>query len=285
MKKPIIAISTFLFLLFFSTDIMSQDLILLKNGDKISCNIKELGETEIKYVEVEDPSQIVFTLNRGQVREIKFSYGKVIKEQEEALSDSYFFDDHRSNIKLNFFALGTGVTALTYERSLNLYSSWEASVKVLGLGINADDNNIGDGVALDMGYKIKLKSITKGNRYRPNHLLDGGYLRFRGGYGYAKRNYSWSNEERTVSALHAGFDIGKQWVLQNRIALDLFGGFHYFGGSFTRTNGVIDTPSYEEIYFGDLGGSDNVAISFGLRIGVMFEKLGGGSTGGSKSRR
>ncbi len=274
MKKPIIAISTFLFLLFFSTNILAQDLILLKNGDKISCNIKELGETEIKYVEVEDPSQIVFTLNRGQVREIKFSYGKVIKEKEEALSDSYFYDDNRSNIKLNFFSLLTGATSLTYERSINLYSSWETSFKILGLGVNAEENNVPDGIAFDLGYKIKLKSITKGDKYRPDHLLAGGYLRLRAGYGYSKETYSWSTEERTVSALHGGIDIGKQWILQNRIALDIFGGLHVFGGSFKNQNGTIDRPSYEEILFADTFGSDNVAASFGVRIGIMFEKLG-----------
>lgn len=281
MKKTMKIILSACFALFLGNAAMAQDVIVLKNGEKISCTIKELSDSQVKYIEIEDANELLFTLNRGQVREIKFAYGKVIEEQPDGVNEAYYTDDNRSNLKLNFLAIGADAFILTYERAINHYSSWEVTPKIIGIGFN--DNIDDSGFALDFGYKIKLKSISNKNDYRPDHLMHGSYLRIASGIGFTSSETFFST--RSANIIHFGLDLGKQWIIQNRIALDLYAGIHYYGGSFERTyNGQTDIYSDESFTHGDLGGSEKIAASFGLRIGVLFEKMGTQSTKNTRSR-
>lgn len=272
--------SCILFIALGSID--AQDQIILKNGDKISCTIKELSDSEVKYVEIEDANQVVFSINRGQVREIKFSYGKNIEEQPDAINEAYYYDDKSRNIKVNFISFATNSLVLTYEQAINPYSSWEISPKIMGIGFNDEIDD--KGFALSGGYKIKLKSLINKNGYRPDYLLHGSYLRLGAGFGFTSDDNGFS--KRTMNVVHGGIDIGKQWILQNKVALDLFAGFHYTGGSFKReSNGVTDDTSNSFFSHGDLVGEDNTAFSFGIRIGFLFSDYGDKSTSKPSSRR
>lgn len=287
MKRTIQTLLTLSIILLLGTSAISQDLIMLKNGEKISCIIKELSDTQVKYVEVDDANEVIFAINRGQVREIMFAYGKTIEEQPEAINEAYYTDDHKSNIKLNFLSIGADAVIFTYERALNPYSSFEITPKILGVGFN--DNSDDSGFGLDLGYKLKLKSIGNINGYRPDHLLHGSYLRIGLGYGYTKDEDSYTtsgggyySNKNTASIVHFGLDIGKQWIIQNRVSLDLYAGIHYYGGSFkSERNGQTDDYYYRGFNNGDIGGDDTTAGAFGFRIGFLFEKNGGSL---SKSR-
>ena len=267
-------------LLFISVGYISaQDQIVLKDGKKISCEIKEVSDSVIKYVEIEDANQVVFTINRGQIREIKFSYGKVIEEAPEATNDAYYYDDKKRNIKVNFISIAADALVLTYEQAINPYSSWEVSTKLIGIGFNDEIDD--QGFALTGGYKIKLKSITNKSGYRPDHLMHGSYLRFGAGVGFTNDDNAFT--QRSMNVVHGGIDIGKQWILQNKIALDLYAGYHYTGGSFkTTSNGTTDDSFDTFFNHGDLAGEDNSAFSFGLRIGYLFSKNGEGKSSGKK---
>lgn len=271
-----LVVLVFIFLMTVSS-LSAQDQIILKNGDKIDCTIKELSDSEVKYIEIEDANQVIFSINRGQVREIKFSYGKVIEEEPDAFSEAYYVDDHRSNLKLSFLAIASNATILTYERSINPYSSWELSAKFLGLGFSDELNEKGFG--LDVAYRIKLKSLSNKNGYRPDHLLHGGYLRAAGGVAVTSEEYSIFNapsESVNRTLVHMGLDLGKQWIIQNRVSLDLFFGFHYFGRSNDRvTINGIDEFFEDSFNHGDLAGINTIAFATGFRVGILFEKNGG----------
>lgn len=126
----------FILLILLSAGYVSQaqDKIVLKSGEIIHGKITEISDLAVKYVEIEDASQIVFSVNRGQVREIKLEQGKVIDEQAFVMNESYFTDDNRSNLKLNFLAIGGDALLLSYERAVDYKSSWEVTAKILGLG-------------------------------------------------------------------------------------------------------------------------------------------------------
>ncbi len=266
-KSVLTALCCFIVL---GSGLFAQDVIRLNTGKKINAKILEINDYEIKYHEYNDPNKLVFTISRALIKEIKFEYGKVIEQTEPGNDEGYYLNDHNSNVKINFTAIANAVTILTYERSLNMFSSFEGSVKINGLGIN--NNAKKDGFGLNVAYKIKAKSVFKNRgQYRPDHLLHGGYFRLNLGYNNVSSQLRFSNSNYNYNYVNFGLDWGKQWVLQNAIVIDLFIGYHYFGGSIKNvTSG--DVRKDFEFTDGDLFGSDNTALSIGLRFGVLFGK-------------
>jgi len=60
--------------------------------------------------------------------------------------------------------------------------------------------------------------------------------------------------------------------------MEVYLGFHYYAGSFRRTDSSSDRVSSDDyLHHGDLFGGDNRAISFGVRIGGLFTKKGIGN--------
>jgi hypothetical protein len=283
MKKRILFSLFFVLGTMFSAQLFAQDVIIKKNGDKINVVIKELSDTEVKYTNYKDPNGIIFTMDRALIREIKFSYGGKIKEEGPNQDESYYIDDKRNNIKLNFTAISVGWGILTYERSLNPSSSIEASIKIPGLGITRDDQKL-SGLGLNAGYKLKLGSIFQKEGYRPKHLLHGKYFRPNLGYTFTKttneNGSGLGNDRATVnrSFINFGLDFGSQYILNNVVSLDWYFGFHYYGGGIDKivqngNNIPVDAVSgdYIDLRGGDMVGGGNVAFNIGLRVGILFD--------------
>ncbi len=260
----------FLVFLLLGFQVFSQDVIKLKDGRKINAVITEINDYEIKYHEYNDPNKLIFSISRGLVDEVKFEYGKVIKESERQMNDeAYYVNDKISNIKLNFTALGGAVTVLTYERAIDQFSSIEGSVKLNGLGVNNDLDK--EGFGLNVGYKVKAGRIFKARSdYRPNHILHGSY--FRPGIGFNLVSSINQFSYNSYSYFNFGLDYGKQWILNNILSIDLYIGYNYFLGSAkNRAQGGDDFNDFE-FADGDLVGGNNIALSYGLRLGILFEK-------------
>lgn len=249
-------------------DVSAQDVIILKTGDKVEAKIIEINDVEVKYREYNDPDGIIFTMSRGKIREIRYETGRREKEEPEGLDEAYYVDDGKQSVKVNFIALANATTILLYEYGLNPGSSLEAALKINGLGFNNDEEKSGFG--LDVGYKVKMGSLfRKRNTYRPKHFLAGGYFKPVLGFNHVNFDDGYQYEKYTY--VHFGFDIGIQWILRNAIALDLFMGWHYYGGNFDdKYSG--DTGSGGEISDGNLYGGENSAFSFGMNIGGVFGK-------------
>lgn len=278
MKKQLILIFLTLAAIFLaSAHLAAQDTIIKKDGTKLKVVIKEMSDTEIKYVDYRDVEGIVFTMDRALIREIKFSYGKKIKEEGPNRDAAYYVDDRMNNVKLNFTAIGAGFTILTYERAIDLSSSFEVSLKFPGLGVLEDGEEM-SGFGADVGYKLKLGSVFKKDGYRPKHLMAGGYVRARAGYLNSDYGYELSFGKNSQSIGYIGLDFGKQWVVSNRAVIDLFIGYHYYFGKnkYSRDtgSGVNDIFYDDEFRGGDLLGTNNNALAFGIRIGGLFEKYG-----------
>jgi len=278
MKKNFLIVLTTLFCcLLFSDNLFGQDIITKKDGKKIKVIIKEISDTEVKYVDYRDVEGVIFVMDRSLIREIKFSYGEKLKEEAPGEDAAYFVDDRNQNIKLNFTAINVGYTILTYERAIDPNSSYEVTVKIPGLGIKRDFESL-YGFGLTLGYKLKLGSVFKKNSYRPNHVLHGGYFRAVGGFIWSERTLGrFQGDRKTIStAGHLGLDFGKQWVIRDRAVIDIYLGYHYYGASTKRESngGTFNDFVDEELRGGDLVGFNNNAFSIGLRIGGLFGNYG-----------
>lgn len=265
---------TFLLMGLYGSAAYTQDIIIKKDGEKVKAKIVEINDTQIKYYEFRDINNLLFTMDRALIKEIKFETGTKYKEEQPGSSDLYYLEDRINNLKVNFPALGGGHLVLTFERAIDPGSSWEGTFKLYGLG--SDDFRDRSGFGLYGGYKLKFGNIfKKSNEYRPRHLLHGGYFRPVLGYSYSKATFSdISNRlSETDSYIHFGIEIGKQWILRNTISIDLYAGFHYFGGSFTTNDPNADIfRRAADIEDADIAGGDNRAISFGWRVGGLFGK-------------
>lgn len=272
-------ILTSLFVSLVSTIMFSQDIIIKKDGEKVKAKIIEINDTQIKYYEFRDINNLIFTIDRALIKEIKFESGTKYKEERPGSSEVYYAEDRINNLKLNFFTIGDGDLLFTFERAIDAGSSWEATLKIYGLGDGSDFNSDDSGFGINGAYKLKFGNLfKKSSEYRPKHILHGGYLRPVLGYSYSKREFDFNANNRfreSDSYVHFGLDIGKQWILRNTISIDLFLGFHYYGGSFTSSDPNADRFNiFNDIEDGDLVGSENRAVAFGLRVGGLFSKMG-----------
>jgi hypothetical protein len=267
LQKFILVLCTIALTVFFM-DAGAQDVIILKTGKKVEAHIIEINDVKVKYREYNDPDGIIFTMSRGKIREIRYETGRREKEVPEELDEAYYVDDGKHAVKLNFTALAGATTILLYEYGLNPGSSLEAAIKINGLGFNNDEKKSGFG--FDVGYKVKMGSLfRKRDSYRPKHFLAGGYFKPVVGFNYV--NFDDGYEYDKYNYVHFGFDFGVQWVLRNAIALDLFMGWHYYGGNFDDKH-VGDTVNDGAINDGNLFGGSNFAFSFGMNIGGVFGK-------------
>lgn len=250
------------------SSLSAQDVIVLKTGERIDGKIIEINDVEVKYREYNDPDGIIFTMSRGKIREIRYESGRREQEVPEQLEEAYYVDDAKMGVKLNFTGLAAATTTLIYEYGLSPGSSLEGMIKINGLGFNNDEEKSGFGLAV--GYKAKLGSLfKKRDSYRPKHFLAGGYLRPILGFNWVNLDDGFDYNSYTY--VHVGFDIGIQWILQNALALDLFIGWHYYGGNFDQKFSG-DTGSGGTINDGNLFGGENSAISIGINIGGVFGK-------------
>jgi len=219
----------------------AQDVITKNNGKKITVHIKEVTDTQIKYIEVGDPNEIIFTMDRVLIKSVEFSYGKKMKKESGEYTDEYFYDDKANNLKINFLAIRLNSVIMTYERALTPQTSLETSIKILGFDFFGDSPNT-SGVGLDFGYKMKLKGLfKKDGSYRPQHLLHGSYVKPMLGFHFFNDESRYSSRRTEFRLINLGLDFGKQWILNKTLSLDVHLGFHYYGGSerSINSNGTI----------------------------------------------
>ena len=217
----------------------------------------------------------MFTVDRALVKEIKYEFGRNEKEENPEENEVYFAEDKFNNIKLNFTSLGGASVILGFERSINHKSSFEVMTEIHGLGFNNYDDKTGFGI--DGLYKFKLGSMyKKRDSYRPKHLLEGWFLSPAMGVSFVSQDIG---EYEKYAYLHAGLNISRQWVIQNALTIELFYGFHYFGGNFEERYDNEWNDRYNEGSFtdGNLIGIGNVAQAFGVNVGFL---VGRGYEGG-----
>lgn len=263
-------------ILLFAQQRYADRLVLIK-GKSIVCEVREIGDDEIKYVMEGYRDDLQFGIDRNKVARIIFGDGR-----EMELSDSMFgsenYNDQRKNaFKFHFFSPLTGATAISYERSLKPGSSMEFGFGIIGLGSNDlsyDDSDDASGVYFKYGYKF-IKSpdfYLKGMRYA--HLLKGAYFKPEvalSAYNYIPNNArywgstGWVSNDEKENVLMAAFilNVGKQWVFADRFLVDWHIGAGY---------GFGQNDSNTARHYGFLGadGSSPLVLNSGFKVGLLF---------------
>lgn len=260
-----------------ASTILAQDIITQNDGQKSEVKITELSDDYVKFYHIGDPSKVEIKMNRSLIKEIEFEYGRKEETVQPGLNESYFVNDHKNNIKLNFTAIANESTILTYERGIDPSSSWEGSIKLHGVGVEQVENRDKSGFGIEGAYKVKFGKLFGKNDYRPKHLLAGFSLKPTLGFSTVKEEIPvWLNgtqykATRKYNYIHGGIDIGKQWILNNILSLEPYLGLNYYGGSDNRDKTSCETCDRDfSIDDGNMGGANNTAGRFGINIGFTF---------------
>jgi len=265
-----------MFLLLIGFYGFAQDQIIKKNLEIINCKIREVASDEIKYLLPDYPQDVIFSIEKEKVGKIVFENGQEMTFQKEMTNPENYLDQKKNALKIDFMSPLTGNTTFSYERSLKPGRSIEASLGIIGLGIDPNDVDQG-GSFIKFGMKF-IKSpdfYLQGLRYA--HILKGSYFKPEIGFSlYSKdiqtdvydpySGYYYTSEDR--ASIFAGFIqvvLGKQWVVDDVFLIDMYGGIGY---GFDDYDG--DSGGY---HYGFVVTSDDVpfSMSAGFKIGFLFK--------------
>jgi len=272
-------LTTILALTIIST--YAQDKIFRKNGQKLIVKIIEVGSTDIKYKPIDDPNGPVYVLERDRITKIEYENGRVEKFMTDLKDPEMYKDQLTKAFKINFMAPLLGYSEFSYEKSIGVGKSYELSLGIIGLGKSTQLNWYNNGVQQEThknqfglyagaGYKFnKLPDFLFG-RTRFSHIMQGSYAKpqfYFGNYSeniiaYKSGGQSVEKANTTFSAIEIEF--GKQWVFGDKLLIDSFWGLGY---GFDNKN---DGSAYN-YGVARLGNSPGVALSFGLRLGLLVK--------------
>jgi len=247
----------------------SQDRIIKITHDTIRCQIKEIGDDEVKYTQQNIFGNVVFGIDKNKISLIIFSDGKELKIKDSMYDSAQYENQHKNAAKVGFLSPLFGATSFTFEHNLKPGSSIEATLGIIGLGDNINSDSA-EGMYFKFGYKF-IKSpdyYFKGTRYA--HILKGTYIRPEISLlTYSETpnidNYftSGSGARETVTMFAIMLNTGKQWIVNNWFLFDWFIGAGYGFGDAKNSN------AFRFAFLG--GGSDSkFVMTSGIRVGVLF---------------
>ncbi|MCL2131201.1 MAG: hypothetical protein FWH36_01910 [Lentimicrobiaceae bacterium] len=81
----------------------AQDVITLKNGDDIKALVQEIGDVDIKYKKIENPSGPNYTLKKSEILMIRYANGSkdIFSEEEKAIETKDVFNSESESPKNN----------------------------------------------------------------------------------------------------------------------------------------------------------------------------------------
>lgn len=263
--------TAFLFLL--STLIFAQgkygDRLVQRNGKVIVCQVREIGDDEIKYVMEGYRDDLVFGIDKNKVTTIIFADGRQIELSDSMYGAENYAGQNKNALKFYFFSPLFGASTFGYERSLSPGRSIELALGIIGLGTENTTFKESDGFHFNIGYKfIKDPDFyVKGMRYA--HILKGSYFKPElafSSYNYIDKGFLYYNEQTALKGdvLMGAFilNVGKQWVYSDRFLIDWFVGAGYgFGDNSGNT-----------YHYGFSGGNKDFPMVFkgGFKVGLLF---------------
>lgn len=257
----------------YSISVFSQDKIFKKNNDIIECKVTELAAAEIKYYYSGNP-KLIFGIDKALVDRIEFGTGEIIKIEDNSFNNpEYYANQGKHAIKINFLSPLLGSTELIYEQSIKPGKSWEVALGLIGLGIDPQEINPA-GVFGKFAYKFTRNPDFYMQKMHYSHILKGAYFAPEIGIRYMKYDnynyyydynyYNETTERKEKFSMAFMLKLGKQWIFDDALLLDIYGGIGYgFGGD-----------DYDALSYGFLSGPDEmpIALTGGIRIGWVFGK-------------
>lgn len=254
-----------------SVSSFAQDKIVKKTGEIINCKVTEIAADEVKYY-YDDNSKLIFGIDKAKLEKVVFSTGEEIAIKSDSFMDSdYYANQSKNALKVGFLNPLFGNVEIIYERYIKPGRSWEASIGIIGIGVDITGSNP-SGVFTKFAYKMIRKPDYYSQRMHYSHILKGAYvapelaLRYmnsdHSNYDYTTNNYS--SEKDSSFGLALMIKLGKQWVIEDSFLIDL-----YFGVGYGFDTAADD---YGPMPFGFTAGPPDVpfAMTSGLRLGWVF---------------
>ncbi len=238
--------------------LLAQDKIITNRGDKILCTVTRIDDVNIEYLDSNDEFGII---EKKYVKVVEFS-----KHPRKVIDHA---DDTSKAIKFNLLSLINNSIQFSYEKALDPMSSIEITFKIFGVSVK-DFPEAKKGGGLDIGYRFRLGELISGLRKIDNaHVLDGVGLKPVIGGSYAQIDIE--NAKEQYYYVHIGAIFNYQAAFKNKILFEAYGGIHIYKGkntiNFSNTPPLSGVLDFED---GDLIGSDNLAISYGIKLGYLF---------------
>ncbi|RYZ39029.1 MAG: hypothetical protein EOP49_30530 [Sphingobacteriales bacterium] len=289
--------SLFLLLLTLSTACaMAQDKIYTKlQPNPIEGEVVEISVNEVKYKPVDRPLPII-TIDKQDVIKIVYRNGQVNQISDPLVDFTMYNGQKKWNLKLNLLSPLNGHTQLFLEHAQKPGRSVEYELNLIGLGRNqpVETGYFGDelkmnavGAGIGIGLKLlRLPDYVNGQT-RLRHIMQGSYIKPAISVSAYGRDFvgvdqlgQRVSERKTVLAVNPNLTLGKQWILDNTISVDIFGlvGFgldnvqkhqkdlyNEFNGSLN----IINFNSHNAFGYRRFS-NDNIGLTLGLGVKVGF---------------
>jgi len=121
--KKILFLSALTFCL--SQAVISQDKIYRNNGKVVEAKIIEIGSSEVKYKEFNNPDGPVYVLESDRIKKIVFQNGKEQKFEDNLKDPERYAGQGNKAIKLNFLSALYGYSEIGFEKSTGVGKGFE----------------------------------------------------------------------------------------------------------------------------------------------------------------
>jgi hypothetical protein len=254
--------------------LQAQDTIVKRDNERIVCKIKEISTDQIKCLFLNNGKEILWSIDKNDVIKVILSNGAVMNFSNSMYKPENYEGQRKNCIKLQVLTPIYGYTTISYEHSLKPGSSIEGTVAIIGLGDQRVLKFLGNGgssfselPSRGLTFKLGYKYISTKGSYgiRNDHLLKGFYLRPEIAASFYKRYNIYipeirQNDNENYSSVAILFNVGKQWIFSNFVALDIFAGLGY---------GYSSDNSFS-LRYGFTTGNNDIAYSTGFRLGILF---------------
>ena len=231
--------------------VSAQDIIYKKNNQTINCKIVEIGLVEVKYQIPEKYKDVVLVIAKDDILKIKYGNGEEQTFVNEMTDKNSYADNKLNAIKFHFFSPLYDYLAISYERSLKAGQSIEGTLGIIGIGYDPLQVNP-EGVFAKFGYKfiknpdyylrgMKYAHLLKGTYFKPEIAIST-YSVNLNSYDYSSNNSN-STRQSTFSGAFL-LNVGKQWVFENRFAVDFSIGLGYGITNLSKNNYSGITSQY-----------------------------------------
>lgn len=280
-------------------NVNAQDKIYKKNGALTEAKVLVVGVEEIKYQLNNTKAGKNNFVKKVDLLKIEYQDGRKETYKYEGNDPELYAPQKTLAVKFNYFAPLFGYSVVNFEKKIKYGRSIEFSVGLIGLGIKQELHTLYGSYATStiyleqsgtygaIGYKFikapkKLKYVA-----RQTHFFQGLYLKPQFIYGSYKANRGYTEtagslnteyyEKKTTVFGSLLINAGKQWVYDDFIMLDLYGGVGYVINNQRKVNGnnSFNTDGagfhYGALSTGHLG-VNGIGITGGIKIGVMIGK-------------
>lgn len=275
----------------------SQDKIYRNNGKVIEAKVIEVGASEIKYREFNNPDGPIYILETDKIKKIVYENGKEEKFVDNLKDPERYAGQLNRVIKLNFLSALYGYSEISFEKSTGVGKGYELSLGVIGAGKSSllyyNFNQLGEvkrspfGLFVSGGFKFsKLPDFLFFGKTRFSHIMQGTYAKPVLYLGHYKENqvqekasnsFVVGKQSVTFGALQ--LELGKQWVLGDKFLVNIYTGYGI--GFDNKKEGVKYLDNSPYYYFEDYsafnyvnargGKSPGFSLTYGIKVGWLLD--------------